>query len=150
MSFLVDKIDAMGLCPQRDSLETVTAAPRPTSVNELKSFLGLVSYYAKFLPSLTMTLAPLYQLLTKGAQWQWVEGQERVVQETSHVMNEADFLLHYDPRKQPRLECDASPDDLGAVLLHRINGRNVPISFRSMTLTSAELEKETLALVFGV
>lgn len=54
VSFLVHKIDAMVLRPQRDSLKVVTAAPRPTSVSELKS------YYTKFLANLATTLALLY------------------------------------------------------------------------------------------
>nr|XP_037275891.1 uncharacterized protein LOC119168598 [Rhipicephalus microplus] len=70
-------------------------------------------------------------------------------------MRRANFLVHYDPQRPLRLECDASAEGIGAVLSHRIQGVDHPIAFRSRTLTSAErnysqLEKEALALVFGV
>lgn len=77
VSFLGHKIDAMGLHPQRDNLEVVTAAPRLTSVGQLKSLLGLVTYYAKCLPNLATTLAPLYWLLASGASWRWGKDQEK-------------------------------------------------------------------------
>lgn len=155
VSFLGHRIDAQGLHPERTNLEAVTEAPRPTSVSQLKSFLGFVTYYAKFLPNLSTTLAPLYRLLAKGAQWQWDGDQERAFRKTKQAMAEAKFLVHYNPRQQLRLECDASPDGLGAVLSHRMHGKDYPIAFRSRTLTKAErnysqLEKEALALVFGV
>lgn len=65
------------------------------------------------------------------------------------------MLTHFDPSKAPRLECDASPHGIGAVLSHRVAGVDKPIGFRSRTLTQAErnysqLEREALALVFGV
>ncbi|KAM7309689.1 retrovirus-related Pol polyprotein from transposon 17.6 [Ixodes scapularis] len=155
VSFLGHRIDAQGLHPERTNLEAVTEAPRPTSVSQLKSFLGFVTYYAKFLPNLSTTLAPLYRLLAKGAQWQWDGDQERAFRKTKQAMAEAKFLVHYNPRQQLRLECDASPGGLGAVLSHRMHGKDYPIAFRSRTLTKAErnysqLEKEALALVFGV
>lgn len=65
------------------------------------------------------------------------------------------LLVHYDPTKELILECDTSPEGVGAALSNNINGVNKPIGFRSRTLTSAEknysqLEKEALALIFGV
>lgn len=153
--FLGHRIDAKGLHPLQDNLEAVLAAPPPTSVSQLKSFLGLVTYYSKFLPNLSSTLAPLHRLLSKGALWCWGPAQRTAFQETKRAMRRANFLVHYDPQRPLRLECDASAEGIGAVLSHRIQGVDHPIAFRSRTLTSAErnysqLEKEALALVFGV
>lgn len=63
--------------------------------------------------------------------------------------------MHYDPTEELTLECDISPEGVGAVLSHNINGVSKPIGFRSRTLTSAEknysqLKKEALALIFRV
>ena len=60
------KIDANGLHPTSDKVRAVEQAPEPTNVTELKSYLGLLTYYSKFLPNMTETLAPLYKLLRKG------------------------------------------------------------------------------------
>lgn len=61
--YLGDRIDAQGLHPLPEKVEAVTNAPKPRNVTELKSYLGLLSYYTKFLPNLSTVLAPLYQLL---------------------------------------------------------------------------------------
>ena len=58
-------IDERGLHPTKDKIIAIQEAPQPKNVTELKSFLGLLNYYSKFLPSLSSTLAPLYTLLQK-------------------------------------------------------------------------------------
>ena len=69
VSYLVHKIDAEGLHPLPDKLQAVKAAPTPRNITELKSYLGLLTYYGKFLPNLSTKLQPLYQLLAKDCQW---------------------------------------------------------------------------------
>ena len=65
VEYLGYRIDAEGLHPVTKKVEAVQSAPRPTNVSSLKSYLGLLSYYAKFLPNLSHQLAPLNQLLKK-------------------------------------------------------------------------------------
>lgn len=48
-------------------------APLPMNINRLQSFLGLVNYYKKFVPSSSTILSPLYDLLTKGSKWNWTD-----------------------------------------------------------------------------
>ncbi|KAK8771294.1 hypothetical protein V5799_025462 [Amblyomma americanum] len=60
VTFLGHRIDAKGLRPKDDNIKAVIEAPEPTSVSELKAFLGLVNYYGKFLPNLATVLAPWY------------------------------------------------------------------------------------------
>ena len=59
------KISAKGLQSTNQKVRAVTEAPRPTNVSQLKSFLGMLNYYGKFLPNLSTHLAPLYALLQK-------------------------------------------------------------------------------------
>ena len=68
ITYLGQRIDK-GLHPLPDKMDAILNAPAPTSVTELKSFLGLVSYYGKFIPNLSLTLYPLYQLLKTSAKW---------------------------------------------------------------------------------
>ena len=63
VQYLGHIIDAEGLHPIADKVEAVQKAPPPKNVSELKSYLGLLSYYGKFLPQLASTLAPLCALL---------------------------------------------------------------------------------------
>ena len=68
VSYLGHKIDAEGLHPLPDKLLAVESASTPRSVSELKSYLGLLTYYGKFLPNLSTHLEPLYRLLAKDSK----------------------------------------------------------------------------------
>ena len=69
VEYLGHIISAAGLKPSPHKIKAIVDAPQPTKISELKSFLGLTSYYAKFLPNLADALAPLYKLLQKNQRW---------------------------------------------------------------------------------
>ena len=129
-------------------VKALQTAPAPENVSQLKSFLGLVNYYCKFVPNLSSTLSPLYRLLQKRARWQWGKEQRQLTSDR--------VLVHYDSSMTLVLTCDASPYGLGAVLSHQFeDGQERPIAYASHTLAPAEkkysqLEKEGLAIVFRV
>lgn len=155
VQYLGHIIDEKGLHPDKENIAAILKVPRPSTVTELKSFLGFLMYYNRFLPGVAALLAPLYELLRKGATWRWGAAQEEAFRKVKEALHRADLLVHYDPKRPVRLECDASQDGIGAVLSHRIDGEDYPIAFRSRTLSAAErnysqLEKEALALVYGV
>ena len=62
-------IMAEGIRPSPEIVKAVQEAPVPRDVSQLKSFLGLVNYYGKFLPDLSDLLAPLYRLLQRDVEW---------------------------------------------------------------------------------
>lgn len=122
----------------------------------MKSFIGLVNYYGKFLPDLSTVLSPLYRLLRKEDKWCWGKEQQTAFEKVKSLLTSDRLLVHYDPDQELILACDASPYGVGAVLSHRgEDGQEKPIAFASRTLAKAEknysqLEKEGLAIVFGV
>ena len=63
VTYLGHKIDADGLHRVPEKVNAIKDAPCPQNVRELKAFLGLSSYYSKFLPHMSTVLAPLYKLL---------------------------------------------------------------------------------------
>ena len=65
VEYLGHVISAEGLRTSDSKVKAILKAPAPQNVADLRSFLGLVNYYAKFLPDLATVLAPLYQLLQK-------------------------------------------------------------------------------------
>ena len=74
-------------------------AKSPTNVTELKSYLGLLNYYGKFLPNLATTLHPLYDLLQKDRPWKWTEACERVFVKSKKQLQGSPLLVHYDLKK---------------------------------------------------
>ena len=65
VDYLGHKISAEGLSPTESKVRAIVNTPAPTDVTQLKSFLGLLSYYLKFLLNLASRLAPLHELLQK-------------------------------------------------------------------------------------
>lgn len=64
------EIDEVGIHPTKEKVEAISEAPAPTSVTKIKSFLGLVNFYAKLLSGTTTVLEPLYRLLRNEAKWE--------------------------------------------------------------------------------
>ncbi len=154
--FLGHVIDEHGLRPVQKKVKALQEAPVPKNVSELKSYLGLLTYYSKFLPNMADGLAPLYALLGKGVKWTW-SGKENQAFENSKTLLTTDTLLvHFNPDLPVLLMCDASSYGIGAVLAHRMpDGSERPIGYVSRSLSKAErnyaqIEREALALVFGV
>ena len=139
VEYLGHRITAEGLRPTPEKTRAIVNAPAPQSVSQLKSFLGLVNYYAKFLPNLSSTLAPLYSLLQKYVEWSWGKDQEEAFQRAKQLLTSSNVLAHYDPTRELLLACDASPYGIGAVLsLVMADGSDKPVAFASRSLTPAE------------
>ena len=66
IEYLGHHISAQGIQPTTEKVEAIQKAPEPSDVTQLRSFLGAVNYYQKFLPDLSTVLAPLYKLLQRG------------------------------------------------------------------------------------
>ncbi|KAK3714536.1 hypothetical protein QZH41_003886 [Actinostola sp. cb2023] len=149
-------IDSTGVHPVQEKVQALQEARAPTNVSELKSYLGLLNYYNRFLPNLSTALAPLHRLLRKGEPWQWKDQEQASFDKSKQLILSADVLVHYCTERELILQCDASPYGVGAVLSHRMpDGTDKPISFASRTLNPAErnyaqLDKEGLSVMFGI
>ena len=82
VEYLGHKISEKGLQPTTQKVRAIVEAPRPTNVSQLKSFLGMLNYYGKFLPNLSTHLAPLYTLLQKQSPWSWGNQQDDAFQKS--------------------------------------------------------------------
>ena len=139
VEYLGHIIDQHGLHPTKEKVKAIREASQPHNVNELKSFLGIINYYGKFMPNLSTKLAPLYNLLQKEAKWQWGTKQIKAFQDAKNALQDNTLLVHYDSSKQLVLACDASPHGLGAVLSHIMeDGEERPVAYASRTLMAAE------------
>ena len=136
--------------------QLVQKAPPPQNVQELRSFLGLVHYYGKFLPDFSTLLQPLNGLLKEDHQWVWSPKCTEAFQAAKELLSSAPVLAHYDPSLPLKMAGDASAYGIGAVISHVFaDGKERPVAYASRTLSASErnysqIEKEALALVFGV
>lgn len=153
LGFIIDK---KGLRPDTTKLDAISSAPRPENITQLKSFLGMLNYYGKFISNLSTLLYPLHNLLKKDVRWKWDHSCERAFVEAKRVLLGEPVLAHYEEGRPLVLAVDSSAYGLGAVLAHRYSdGSERPVSCVSRTLNAAErnysqLDKEALAILFGV
>ena len=139
VTYLGYRIDAEGLHPINEKIKAIQDAPEPRNVTELKSYLGLLSYYSRFLPHMSSNLAPLNQLLHKQAEWAWGDKQKQAFQLSKQLLLSSQTLAHFDPKLDIVLACDASAYGIGAVLSHRLaDVTEKPVGFASRTLSTAE------------
>uniref|UniRef100_A0A8C5MHW6 Reverse transcriptase/retrotransposon-derived protein RNase H-like domain-containing protein n=1 Tax=Leptobrachium leishanense TaxID=445787 RepID=A0A8C5MHW6_9ANUR len=156
LEFCGHLVDAEGIHTAEDKVDALVKAPAPTSVHQLRSYLGLLNYYNKFLPDLAHTLFPLHKLLEKHSRWDWSAKCQHAFESSKRKLLTSRMLVHYDLQKPLTLACDASPYGLGAVLSHILpDGSEKPVAFASRSLTKTEsnysqIDKEALALIWAI
>lgn len=148
-------ISEKGLMPCPDKISTIEKAKAPKNESELKSYLGLLNYYNKFIPHLSSKLYPLYNLLKNNVKFVWDDKCQKAFAESKNLLIKTDFLEFYDPKKPIVVISDASSYGLGGLIAHIVNDEEKPISFTSFSLNQAQkkypiLHLEALALVCTV
>jgi len=129
--------------------------PIPTCVEELRQFLGLATYYRKFVKNFAQVAAPLYRLTERNKVWTWAKECNRAFITLKEKLTSAPILAFPDFTKQFILDTDASAYGVGAVLTQSVEGQDRVVAYASRTLTKAErrycvTRREMLALVWAV
>ncbi|XP_064469808.1 uncharacterized protein K02A2.6-like [Ornithodoros turicata] len=155
VEYLGHVVNAQGFRPSPKKVSAVLNMPAPTNVSELRSFLGMVQHYGKYLKSLADVVAPLNDLLKKAVPWEWSSGCVEAFEKVKMMLVSVDALTHFDPAKPIFLAADASSRGLGAVIYHKVDGKDMAMAHASKTLTAPEknysqIEREALAIIFGV
>ena len=94
VEYLGHKISEKGLQPTTQKIRAIVEAPQPTNVLQLKSFLGMLNYYGKFLPNLSTCLAPLYAILQKKSPWSWGSQQQNAFNKAKSMLTSSCLLTH--------------------------------------------------------
>ncbi|UYV64414.1 K02A2.6-like [Cordylochernes scorpioides] len=152
--FLGHIINEDGVRPDSKKLEALERCKKPFDKTSLKSFLGMLSFYSKYIPNMSTLAGPLYQLLKKDNRWKWSSQCEKAFLNLKLTLLNSQALIHYSMKLPLTLTCDASAYGISGVLCHIVEGEEKPITFVSRTLSSAEAkysqtEKEALAIVFA-
>lgn len=156
VEYLGHRIDADGVHPTDERLRAVRDMARPENRKQLRSFLGAINYYSKFIPHLQSTCAPLHYLTRNDTPWQWTAEHDAIFTRLKERLTSSDTLVHYDDSKPLVIATDASDIGLGAVLMHRFpDGSERPIAFASRLLSDCErryaaIDKEALAIIYAV
>ena len=148
LRYLGHIIGANGLQVDPDKVKVVAEWPTPTSVTEVRSFLGLANYFRKFVQGYSMIAVPLTKLTGSKATWKWEQEEQTAFETLKEKLVQAPVLTLPDVQKPFQVVCDACDYGIGAVLLQ--DGQVV--AYLSKKLNDAErnystTEKELLAVV---
>ncbi|XP_036318010.1 uncharacterized protein K02A2.6-like [Rhagoletis pomonella] len=160
--FLKDKIDYCGyiidkngIRPKKSKIQAIHNMKKPTNRDEVRSFLGLINYYGRFVKNLSSLVFPLNRLLQKEIKFNFDKDCEKAFLEVKKQLQSDSVLTHYDPKKTLILAVDASPIGVGAVLSQlNEDGSERPLQFASQTLNKvqqrySQVDKEAYAIIFG-
>jgi len=156
VAYLGYVVSRQGITADPSKVAAVREFPIPKSVRELRSFLGLASYYRRFIPGFSRIAGPLFALTHKGSEFIWSTECENVFKQLKSLLTDAPLLVFPDFEKEFILEIDASGQGLGAVLVQeQDNGTTAPIAYASRTLQRHErnygvTELEALGVVWAV
>jgi hypothetical protein len=90
----------------------------PTTVSEVRSFLGLAGYYRRFILNFSKTMKPITKLLKKGNKYVWSEACDEAFKHLKKLLTTSPVLAQPDTTKPFDVYCDASGTGLRAVLMH--------------------------------
>lgn len=153
--YLGHTITKDGLKPNDDKVKAVLNFPLPKTQTEIKSFLGLIGYYRKFIRDFAKITKPLTTCLKKNHKIIINEEYIKAFQQCKELLTSAPLLQYPDFEKPFVLTTDASNFAIGAVLSQGQIGSEKPIAYGSRTLNDAEtrystIEKELLAIVWAI
>ena len=154
--FLGHIVGTDGLEVDPDKVTAVQALPPPTNVKEVQSFIGLASYYRRFIDGFAKAAEPLTRLTKKDRPFIWEREQELAFAALKERLSMSPVLCHYDPQIPMEVRTDACGYGIGAILLHAFpDGAKRPICYASRLLAPAERnysisEQEGLAIVWAV
>ena len=157
--FLGHIISSEGIKIDPSKTEAITKMPLSRSVNDLQRFLGMINYTGKRIPNLAKHATPLRNLLKKDVVFKLQEPQFDAIGNLKTFVTSAPSLKIFNSNLSARLKTDSSSVALGAFLEQNYgtvtNEKWHPIGYSSRPLRDyekcyAQIEKETLSIVFGV
>nr|GEW27016.1 reverse transcriptase domain-containing protein [Tanacetum cinerariifolium] len=148
------KISKEGIEVDKAKVDVITKLPHPTTVKGIRSFLGHVGFYRRFIKDFSKIARPKTRILEKDTPFHFSKECVEAFQTLKRKLTEAPILIAPDWDMPFELMCDASDLAIGAVLGQHQGKHFRPIHYASKTMTKAEsnyttTEKEMLAVVYA-
>lgn len=121
----------------------VSKLKKPTSLEEVRSFLESINYFRKFISKLAERAASLHNLLRKKNPWRWEEAENEAYNDLiTALITELVMLYVPDPRKTFVIDTDASTEAVAGILQQTDNRGNLRVvSYASRKLHGAEINR---------
>src|SRR6266536_1123451 len=152
VKFLGHVISEEGVATDEAKVELVKTWPQPRRVRDVRSFLGLCSYYRRFVKDFAKVAEPLHKLTRKSQPFYWDISCQEAFEKLKVCLTTAPIMAYPRDNEEYILDCDACDLSIGAVLSQRQEGTERVIAYASRLCSRAELNycttrKELLAVV---
>lgn len=153
--YLGHVVSAAGIKCDPEKLDSIKSWPTPRSVSDVRSFLGIASYYRKFILDFSTIAYPMTQLTRKDKRFEWTDCCEDAFLKLKDALTSAPVLAYPKPNGQYILDTDASNFGVGGVLSQVQDGVEKVIAYGSKTLSRSQrgyctTYRELLAVVIFV
>ena len=159
--YLGFKISEKGIQPDLDKVKAIKLVATPTTVKEVRAFIGMTSYYRRFIANFSDIAEPLINLTRKYARFLWDDACQTAFDSLKEKLSEMGLLAYPDPNKDYRLYTDASDRSIGACLTQQVYDQSEkreiekPIYFLSHKLSNTQtrwstIEKEAFAIHYAL
>lgn len=153
INYLGHEISAEGIRPGLDKIKAVSDFPVPKNVHEVRRFLGLTSYFRKFIKGFSSIAKPISSLTKKDVAFVWNNEEQLAYEQLKTKLVQRPILALYNRDAETEVHCDASKIGLGGILFQKQEDHTLkPVQYFSRTTTKEEkiyhsYELETLAVV---
>lgn len=152
VKYLGHIVSAEGVATDPEKVSAVADWPVPKCVKEVRSFIGLASYYRKFIQGFAEIASPLHELTSKSREFLWTDKCQRAFEELKQRLQSSPILAYPLAIGDYVLDTDASGDGIGAVLSQVQDGEEKVVAYASRKLSKAErnycvTRRELLAVV---
>ena len=146
-----------GISPDPAKVQAIHDASSPKSASAVRSFLGMATYCAKFIPNFSDLTFPLRELTKKNAPFTWTSKHEQAFVQVKKALTSHSVMSYFDQTKETEVITDASPYGLSGILTQtdpNTRERKV-VAYVSRTLTPVErrysqTEREALGIVWAI
>ncbi len=155
VEYLGHVVDGVGVSLSESRKQGLRDIQVPKTSKQLKSFLGMASYFRTFVKDFALVAKPLHHLCSDKTVFEWSDAAQQAFDSIKAAMMDAPVLIHVDYSKPLILRTDASTVGVGGVLVQVVDGTEKPVSFVSKAFSPVEtrwstLEQECFAIVYSI
>ena len=155
VEYLGFDVSAQGVQPSPEKVRTIVEWPRPQSVKDVRSFLGLAGFYRRFIKQFSLKARPLTDLTKDKITWQWTDKEENAFCNLKRSLVIAPVLRMPNFDLSFVVTTDASLVSVGAILEQDFGQGLQPVAYESRKLNPAETrysayERELLGIVWAI
>ncbi|KAE9186373.1 hypothetical protein PF004_g23106 [Phytophthora fragariae] len=138
VAFLGHIVTPSEILPNQEKVKAVMNVKRPHDLHTVRAFLGLTSYFRRYIPGYAAISAPIERLKAKGVLFNWDDDCEAAFVQLKRKLVEPPILVYPDFSKRFKLYVDSSKLAVGACLMQTVDGRERVVAYASKLLVGSE------------